>query len=183
MLCQFLLYSKVTYIHVLFLIFQNGLSQGTWYSSLCYTVGPHCLSILSVIVCIYQPQTPSLFHSLPPTLGNHKFYVCESVSIKKFLFYLLRILTSQENCINFIICSFYYKNNSYYCFVFQIAKLGISDYVFQSLQESDVLLLVGVMVVLLVENCALTFQLMLWCLPLWICLFFSPLVFVYWLIR
>ena len=35
-------------------------------SSLCYTVGPCCLSILNVIVCIYQPQTPSPSHSLPP---------------------------------------------------------------------------------------------------------------------
>ena len=33
----------------------------------CYTVGPCCLSILNVIVCIYQPQTPS-----PSLFGNHK---------------------------------------------------------------------------------------------------------------
>ena len=33
-------------------------------SSLCYTLGPGCLCILNVIVCIYQTQTsspPSLF--------------------------------------------------------------------------------------------------------------------------
>ena len=51
MLCQFLLYSKMTqsciYIHSLsYIIFQHGLSQETGYSSLCYTIGPHCLSIL-----------------------------------------------------------------------------------------------------------------------------------------
>ena len=28
--------------------------------------GPHCLSILNVIVCIYEPQTLSPSHSLPP---------------------------------------------------------------------------------------------------------------------
>ena len=58
MLCQFLLYSKVTqshiYMHSLFsIIFHHGLS-----SSPCYTVGPHCLSILNGIICIYYPQTP-----------------------------------------------------------------------------------------------------------------------------
>ena len=33
--------------------FHYGLSQEIEYSSLCYTVGPCCLSILNVIVCIY----------------------------------------------------------------------------------------------------------------------------------
>ena len=58
MLCQFLLYNKVShpyiYIHSLsYIIFHLGFSQETGYSSLCYTAGPHCLSILNVIVCIY----------------------------------------------------------------------------------------------------------------------------------
>ena len=45
------------------------------YSSLCCTVGPHCLSILNVIVCIYSPQTPSpsLSNPLPP---SRQLYVC-----------------------------------------------------------------------------------------------------------
>ena len=77
---QFLLYSKMpqsfihayiyicihTHTHILFLIFHHVLSQEIGYSSLCYTLGPCCLSILSVIVCIYQPQTPCSSHSLPP---------------------------------------------------------------------------------------------------------------------
>ena len=43
-----------TYIQSLsYIIFHHGLFQETIYSSLCYRVGPHCLSILSVIVCIY----------------------------------------------------------------------------------------------------------------------------------
>ena len=38
------------------IIFHLGLSQEIGCSFLCYTVGPHCLSILNVIVSIYQPQ-------------------------------------------------------------------------------------------------------------------------------
>ena len=56
MLCQFLLYSKVTqlYVYILFnILFHYGLSQEIGYSSLCYTVGLCCLLILNVIVCIY----------------------------------------------------------------------------------------------------------------------------------
>ena len=35
-------------------IIHHILSQEVGYTSLCYTVGSHCLSILNVIVCIYQ---------------------------------------------------------------------------------------------------------------------------------
>ena len=74
MLCHFLLYSTATqsYIHTYtpthsfsLIIFHHGLSQEIGYSSWCWTVGPHCLSILKGIVCIYQPQTPHPSHSLP----------------------------------------------------------------------------------------------------------------------
>ena len=34
------------------ILFHYGLSQDIKYSSLCHTVGPYCLSILYVIVCI-----------------------------------------------------------------------------------------------------------------------------------
>ena len=44
--------------HILFLIFHHGLSQEIGCSSLCCTEGPYGLSILNVIVCICQPQTP-----------------------------------------------------------------------------------------------------------------------------
>ena len=55
-LCQSLLYSRVTqfytYIHSFFnILFYYGLSWEIGYSSLCSTVGPCCLSILNVIVC------------------------------------------------------------------------------------------------------------------------------------
>ena len=82
-MCQFLLYSIVTQRYLSHTIFHHVLSQETGYSSLCYTVGPHCLSILSVIVCIYQPPIPSLSHSLPTT--PWKPQICslclESVSV------------------------------------------------------------------------------------------------------
>ena len=51
-----------------YIIFHHGLSQKIGYSSLCYAVGPCCLSILNVIVCLYQPQTPSPSHFLSPPL-------------------------------------------------------------------------------------------------------------------
>ena len=43
------------YIHIIFyILFHYGLSQDTKYSSLCYTVGPCCLTILYVIICIWE---------------------------------------------------------------------------------------------------------------------------------
>ena len=67
---QFLLYSKVTqsYICIHFfshIVFHHGLSQETGYSSLCYTVGPHCLTILDVIV-LHLPTSNSQSIPLPP---------------------------------------------------------------------------------------------------------------------
>ena len=47
----------ILFIYI-YTLFHYGLSQEIGYSSLCYTVGRCCLSILNVIVCIYQPQTP-----------------------------------------------------------------------------------------------------------------------------
>ena len=42
-----------TYTHILFhFLFYCGVSQDIEYSSPCYTVGPRCLSILCIIVCI-----------------------------------------------------------------------------------------------------------------------------------
>ena len=54
-----------TYIYILFpILFHYGLLQDIEYSSLCYTVGPCCLSVLYTVVCICSSQTPNL--SLPP---------------------------------------------------------------------------------------------------------------------
>ena len=67
MLCYFQVYSKViqlyiymciyvymhVYIYILFqIVFHNRLLQDIEYSSLCYTVGLCCLSILYIVVCI-----------------------------------------------------------------------------------------------------------------------------------
>ena len=54
-----------------------GTSGTSEQSSLCYTIGPCWLSILYIVVCICQSQTPNL--SLPPSpFGNHEFvsYAC-----------------------------------------------------------------------------------------------------------
>ena len=69
-----------------FHIFPYGLSQAIGYSSLCYTVGPCCLSILSVIVCVYQPQTPRPSLSLPPStlVTTYLILVCLTLSLKTF---------------------------------------------------------------------------------------------------
>ena len=66
MFCQFLRYSIVTqsYIHTHYFshtLFHHDVSQETGYRSLCSTVGCNCLSILNVIVGIYQP----LIHPTP----------------------------------------------------------------------------------------------------------------------
>ena len=51
------------YIHIHFhILFHYVLSQDNEYSSRCYIIGP-CLSILYIIACICQSQTPHL--SLP----------------------------------------------------------------------------------------------------------------------
>ena len=76
MFLQFLLYSKVTqsYTFFFFLIVSSDhvLTQENGHSSLCCIVGPHCLSIPNVIVCIYQPQT--LLHPTP----SPQLQVCSS---------------------------------------------------------------------------------------------------------
>ena len=61
------------------IILHHVLSQDIGYSSLCFPVGLHFLSILNVIVCIYQTSNSP---SIPLPLGNHRsiLRVSESVS-------------------------------------------------------------------------------------------------------
>ena len=92
MLCQILLYGKVTQAYIYmdslsYIIFHHVLAQKTGYSSLCYTVGTHCLSILSVIVCIYQPQTQCPSFSLPLPVGIHKSVLYD---LDSFLMFMVR---------------------------------------------------------------------------------------------
>ena len=72
------------------------LLQEIEYSSLCYTVGPCCLSILYIVGCICWSHTPnlSLLHPLSPLVTISLF----SMSVSLFLFrkkvHLCRILDS-----------------------------------------------------------------------------------------
>ena len=62
--------SLCIYIYVIFhILFHCDLSQDIEYSSLCYTVGFCCLSILYILVCICWPQTPNLFLPYPTTMA------------------------------------------------------------------------------------------------------------------
>ena len=58
------------YLYILFqLLFYYRLLQDTEYSSLCYTVGPCCLSINPKLLIYPSPASP---------FGNHKFVFCVS---------------------------------------------------------------------------------------------------------
>ena len=102
MLCQFLLYSVMaSHTHRFFshTIFRQGLSQETGYSSLCCTVGLHCLSILNGIVCIYHPKKV-LNNCLPVTkhLRTFKVFLIMGYTMKNifrwkaFYFLLFQII-------------------------------------------------------------------------------------------
>ena len=85
--CLFLFFNTF-FLKIFF--FHYGLSKGIEYSSLCYTLGLCCLSILNIIVFIYQPQTPSPSLSCPPTLWQPKVcslwvYFCSVILFLKSL--------------------------------------------------------------------------------------------------
>ena len=70
-----------TYISIYFQIFfPYRLLKNIEYSSLCYTVGPHWLSILYIVVSRLIPKSPNLPHPTFP-FDNHKFSVCGSISV------------------------------------------------------------------------------------------------------
>ena len=63
-LCQFLLYSKVTQLYIYIhsfscIIFHHVTSEVVGYSSLRYTTGLHCLSTPNAVVCIMVLQVRS----------------------------------------------------------------------------------------------------------------------------
>ena len=91
MLCQFLLYNKgaqaYIYIHSFYhTIFHHGLSQEIGYSSLYYRVGPHCLSILNVIVASTNPNSQSILLPHPSPLASTSLF---SISLSSFLFFCI----------------------------------------------------------------------------------------------
>ena len=74
-----------THIHIFFFRFFSIIdTQGTEYSSLCYTVSPCCLFILYIVVCICWSSNPTL--SLPPLspLGTISLF---SKFVNQLLFY------------------------------------------------------------------------------------------------
>ena len=74
-------WTRLSDFHFLKILFHYGLSQEFGYSSLCYTIGPRCLSILSVIVCIFHINAKFPVHPSPyptPTWQPHLISVCES---------------------------------------------------------------------------------------------------------
>ena len=61
---------------VFVIIFHYGSSQDIKYSSLYYTVGPYCLSILYIIVVSANLKTSNPFPPPPPLPGYDCFYTC-----------------------------------------------------------------------------------------------------------
>ena len=81
LLISSVLQSDWVILYTFFLIFfYYDLSPNIDYSSLCYIVGPCCLSILHIIVYIWSFQTPN--SSLPPhpSPRTARTLLCESVS-------------------------------------------------------------------------------------------------------
>ena len=65
-----------TFYFFFYTIFHHVLTQETGHSSLFYTAGPHYLSILNIIVCIYQLRTPHLSSSPhPPSPANTSLHL------------------------------------------------------------------------------------------------------------
>ena len=90
MLCHILLFSTMTqsYIHIYSFshtVFHHVLSQETGHSSLCCTVGPHCLSFLNVIVCLMVLMWISLMINNVEHLFMYPLSICMS-SLEKCLF-------------------------------------------------------------------------------------------------
>ena len=96
---NFLLYSKVTQLHIhvciLFLTLYAP-PQVTRHSSQCDTAESHCLSIPKAIVCIYPrfPVHPTPSSSFLP-FGNHKsvLHICDCLFCGKV--HLCRLLDSR----------------------------------------------------------------------------------------
>ena len=72
-----------TYIHIPYIIIHHNLSQGTGYSSLCYTVEHHWLCIHSKCNSLHLLTPGSLYTPVPPCpLAVTSLYGCESVSVQ-----------------------------------------------------------------------------------------------------
>ena len=67
------LYTHIIFVYSFHILFHDSLSQDIDDSSLCSTVGPCCLSILYIIICICSSQT------LTPTLSHPHFLATTSL--------------------------------------------------------------------------------------------------------
>ena len=75
----------LSYTHIctlLYILSHYGSPQDVEYSSLCYTLGSCCISILYVMVCFYEPwpqtHSPSLPHSSFPLAMISPFSVSQT---------------------------------------------------------------------------------------------------------
>ena len=100
------------YMYV-FILFLYVFSQGVEYSSLCYTVGSYCLSILYIKVCIcyFWIPNPSLTHA-PFPLATKICSVCLWVCFC-FILYHLHVK--------------YKIQHKWICFQFPIWYIGTSE--------------------------------------------------------
>ena len=122
MLCQSLPYSKVTQLyntctHSFKIFFSIVVSQEIGHSSLYYTVGPCFLSILNVIVCIYQPQTPSPSLSLSPKSISNEGQVPSAFLYTQFCPTVIPHLAITKHTVNlsFSICKTVHSASWCYC--------------------------------------------------------------------
>ena len=75
---------SVTHIHtsILFkILFPYRLLQSTEQSFLCCTVGSYSLSVLYIVVSLFQSQSPNLFLPASP-FSNHKFVFYVKVTLE-----------------------------------------------------------------------------------------------------
>ena len=56
---------------------------------LCCTVGPHCLSVLNIIVCFYEPQTPHPSH----------FFLLGLTSTLSFCYTAMLCFIGKQSCV------------------------------------------------------------------------------------
>ena len=76
---------SVTHVSILFQIRCNyRLLQDIKCSSLCYAVGPRCLSVLYIVVCVCSSQAPDL--SLPLLISPLVTISLFSIPVSLFLF-------------------------------------------------------------------------------------------------
>ena len=115
-----------SYIHIhslSYIIFHHGLSQETEYSSLCYTIGPHSLSILNVSLFFTFNSThpffpiPTLYLWQPPICSMYLwdfFWGGLDSTYKRdyaiFVFLCLVIYFTEHNALKIHPCYYKWKN-------------------------------------------------------------------------